>query len=167
METEDEVKPLENIDSTNDGENVDSTNDKPDEGSADDAEELKKKNKQLFERAKKAEGELKALKSKGKGAESTSGDYLTRDEAILLAKGIDLEDMDQLKLIQKATGSSLKEAMENPLYQGYIKNKEAEIKRNKAQLGAAGGESAVEKEFNKPNLTPEEHRALWEKKYKG
>lgn len=141
-----------------------------------DVEALKEKNRQLFARAKKAEGfvlkdgkwikkEKPPVEKKPEAKDATS-EYLTKEEAVLIAKGIDLEDLEQLKLIQKATGKSLKEASESPLYQGYTKQKEAETKRQKAQLGASrggGGRSGDEEKLNKPNLSTDEHRAIWEK----
>jgi hypothetical protein len=77
---------------------------------------------------------------------------------------MDLEDLDKLKLIQRGMGGTLKEAYDSDLYQSHIKQSEAETKRKKAQLGAGGGSGTEKSDFDKPNLTEEEHRALWEKR---
>lgn len=141
-----------------------------------DVDALKEKNKQLFARAKKAEGFVlkdgewvkkpeKSDTSKKPEAEKTSSneEALTRDEAILIAGGVDEEDLIQLKAIQKGTGVSLSEAVKNPMYQAYQKEKKAETKRKKAQLGAGGGSSKTDDDINKQGLTEEEHRKLWSK----
>jgi hypothetical protein len=118
-------------------------------------------NKRLYARLKKEE------KVEIKTKQDTTNEYLTKDEAILIAKGMDLEDIEQAKLIQKGMGSSLKDALENPLFKSYMAQKEAEEVRRKAQLGASGGGSAkVDEGFNKPDLTPEQHRKLWEERQK-
>lgn len=118
-------------------------------------------NKRLYARLQKEKKE--PLKTN----QDTTNDYLTKDEAILIAKGMDLEDLEQAKLIQKGMGGSLKDALENPLFTSYVKQKEAEAKRKEAQLGASNGSSQRATEgFNKPNMTEEEHRELWLKSQK-
>ena len=132
-----------------------------------DVDALQEKNKNLFARAKKAETELKKLKTAKKDGSSTEEaedtPYLTKDEAVLIAKGMELEEMDKLKVIQKGMGGTLKEAYDSDLYQSHIKQKEAEDKRKKAQLGTSGKSGTEDEGFNKPNMTEEEHRALWKK----
>lgn len=99
----------------------------------------------------------------------TSTDTLSREEVVMIAKGTDEDDLAQLKVIQKGMGegATLKQASESPLYQGYIGQKNAEEKRRKAQLGAgSGGGARDEDKINKPELSREEHKALWEKENK-
>lgn len=129
-----------------------------------DVDSLQEKNKNLFARAKKAETELKKLKSAKKDDSSTSSEeVLTRDEAFLIAGGVDTEDLEQLKIIQKGTDVSLSEAVKSPMYTAYKEQKEIKAKRKKAQLGASGGSGSSKDDINKSGLTEKEHRALWEK----
>lgn len=121
-------------------------------------------NKRLYARLKEKKPQAEVKKET---KQDTTNEYLTKDEAILIAKGMDLEDIEYAKLIQKGAGSTLKEALENPLFQAYTKQKEAEEMRKKAQLGASGGSAGkFDEGFNKPGLTEAEHRALWEKTQK-
>ena len=168
----------EGVDSTtnDDNQDVDKDLENTEEETEEQSEEetnvdvLNEKNKNLFARAKKAEAELKKIKkvdsSKEAEAKDTSSEYLTKDEAVLIAKGMELEEMEQLKLIQKGMGGTLKEALESPLYQGYTKQKAVEDKRKKAQLGASSGSGEKEVGFDKEDITAEEHRALWDKENK-
>lgn len=137
-------------------------------------------NKHLFERAKHAEGfdrvdgkwikrEKTAVTEKKPEAKDTDSDTLSREEVVMIAKGTDEEDLSQLKIIQKGMGegATLKQASESPLYQGYIAQKEAAEKKRKGALGASGGGRASEEDkINKPGLSREEHKALWEEENK-
>lgn len=171
---------IEDIDFQNDGKEILDLDKKQEELDAKKDEELdpvalKEQNRHLFARAKRAEGfvlkdgkwikkEKPIVVEKKPEAKDTTTESLTREEAVMIAKGTDLEDLDQLKLVQKATGLSMKEAEKHPLYQGYIAQKRAEEKKKKSQLGASnGGRVSVEDKINKPGLTREEHMALWEK----
>lgn len=142
--------------------------------------EIREKNKQLFARAKSAEGFVlkdgKYVKKekppeKKPEAKDTNSESLTREEVVLIAKGTDEEDLQQLKFIQKGMGegATLKQASESPLYQGYVANKAAEEKKRKGALGASGGGhfSVEEEKLNKPDLSEAEHKAIWEKEHRG
>ena len=62
---------------------------------------------------------------------------LTREEAILIAKGVPDEIINQASLVAKAKGVSLSEAMKDPLIEAYSEKIIAEEKKGKAQLGPA------------------------------
>lgn len=122
--------------------------------------------KQVLARAKKAETDLKALKSKPADpsqlttpAPSTD----TVDERILKAQKIPDDEIAYLKKIAKVNETSMIEAMNDPLYEGYKAKKESEEKAQKARLGASRGSGTAKKskDFNTPGLTPEEHRAMF------
>jgi len=175
----------EDIDSQNDG-SADQDTDKnlatdqdQDSGQGDDLDALKEKNRQLFARAKKAEGcvlkdgkwikKEKPVVEKKPDTNSTTAESLTREEVVLIAKGTDEEDLTQLKFIQKGMGegATLKQASESPLYQGYVANKAAEDRKRKGALGASNGghASEAEEKLSKPNLSEAEHKAIWEKEH--
>lgn len=174
-------KENEDIDSQNNDddkdidENLENTEEETEEEYSDeetDVDVLKKQKKDLFVRAKKAETELKkrkavdkeTVKAKKDDSSNDSEDTLTRDEAMLIAGGVDAEDLEQLKAIRKGTGVSLSEAVKNPMYEAYKEKKVKEAKRKKAQLGAGSGLGGGESDdINKPGLTEEEHRKLWSK----
>lgn len=169
METEDEeIITSENDDDDKDIDtNLENTEEETEEESEEepDVDALQEKNKNLFARAKKAETELKKLKSVKKDDSSNSSEEaLTRDEAMLIAGGVDAEDLEQLKAIQKGTSVSLSEAVENPMYKAYKEKKVRDVKRKKAQLGTgSGGGGTKEDDINQEGLTREEHKKLWSK----
>ena len=122
-----------------------------------DYEELKRKNKELFERAKKAEAQAKTLKVKKETKSALTEEDLIRTARV--ASQIDDEDLELLKTIQ---GDSLAEKLENPLFKSYKEAKEKKLKAQKAQLPSSGGASV----YSPPkmeNMSEDEHRAMWEK----
>lgn len=161
-----------------DTEELDSTNQSTEEVVNTDAEEtvadtdtedtdkLRESNKRLFERAKKAEAEAKLLKAERLKAEeqakaptSTNADVLSREEAILIAQGMNSDDLDELKAVASAKKLSLLKAKDTPLFQGYLEKLETERKKEKAKLSASKG-SQTHQEKSTSDLTEEEHRKL-------
>jgi len=131
-----------------------------------DIEKIKESNKRLFERAKKAEAEAKLLKAERLKAEEqakvqpiNNSDYLLREEGILIAQGMEADDLDELKAVAKAKDLSLLKAKDTPLFQGYLERAEADRKKEKAKLSASRG-SSVKQEKSITQLTREEHEAL-------
>lgn len=88
--------------------------------------------------------------------------YLTREEGILIAKGMDEESLTQLKAIAKGKGLSLLNAEKDPLFVSYFEKAQKDKKSEQAKLGASKGSTYKESkpEF-KSGLTREEHMALW------
>lgn len=120
--------------------------------------ELEEKNKQLYARLKKTEKVKTETVTK-----KTNENYLTRDEAILLAKGYDEDDIESLRKL--AGNGNLVEASKDPMFLAYKKEKERQEKAKKSQLGASG--AGVYK-GQKPvgEMTEKEHRALFYKSVK-
>ena len=88
--------------------------------------------------------------------------YLTREEGILIAKGMDDENISQLKAIAKGKDISLLEAEKDPLFVSYFEKVQKEKKSEQAKLGASKGSTYKEtKPEFKSGLTREEHMALW------
>lgn len=123
---------------------------------------LEKKNKELFERAKKAEALAKEAKGKPlikEIKETPTG--LTREEAILIAKGVNEDVINQAALVAKAKGVSLMDAMKDPLIEAYASKLKADEKREKAQLGTSksGGSRGDNGDLSqRVGMTEEEHR---------
>lgn len=148
----------------------------PQESSADESGEsgenqdnsLTERERQFLARAKKAESKLKEFKGEDKKSNEQTADYLSRDEAMLIAKGIDEERLNLLKRLQTAdyyqSGEKkpLTEYQEDPAYKAVDEKLQEEDKRQKAQATSnRGGGSPVEEV--KPGMSEEEHRKVWEK----
>lgn len=104
----------------------------------------------------------KPLEKKEDIKKTNNQDYLTRDEAILLTKGYDEDDLQNLKRI--AGDRNLVEATKDPLFVAYKRDKEQKEKQNKAQLGASGKLTRGQKPVGE--MTEAEHKALFYKSVK-
>lgn len=127
-----------------------------------DVEAIVATNKKLFERAKKAEAELKALKGSKPPAKSASP-QLNVEETVLLANGMAEELLGELKAVAKARGiSSLIKAQADPIFVAVKERFEKDKKVKDASLPAARGAGSVKpkKDFLSPNLSREEHRKM-------
>lgn len=166
---EDEKKIEEVVTSENNEETitpeVDSVSSDDNSPTLEDFYESEKKRKELFERAKKAEEELKRIK-KSQSLQSadvkTNNEYLTREEAVLLTKGYDEDDLAQLNILAKATGQKLNEVITNPLFTAYKEQKKAKESSEKAQLKSSGG-SAIRSDKPVADMSEDEHKAFWAK----
>ena len=67
--------------------------------------------------------------------------YLTREEGILIAKGMSDEELNQLKVIAKGKGVSLLEAEKDPLFTTYYEKVQKEKRSEQAKLGTSKGSS--------------------------
>jgi hypothetical protein len=125
-----------------------------------DYEALQKKNKELFERAKKAEAQAKAKKESPliKTNETTSSDEEKLLKLAKLANQLDEEDLELLKTIN---GASLEDKINNPLFKAYKAQSDKKKKSEASTLKPSGFSAGTG--INKPDLTPEEHKKLWEK----
>lgn len=92
--------------------------------------------------------------------QTNNASFASREEAYLFAQGYSEEDVDQLSLVAKGTGLSLKEAREHPLFVAYIEKVQAEKRAKKAQMSTSKG-SIAKKPVNIAGMTPEEHKAYW------
>lgn len=101
------------------------------------------------------------------GKELNKPNELTRDEIVLIAKGIPDDEIAVLKKIQageKASGNDLplSKVLEDPVYIAFKESKEAKSKAEKAQLGASGGSgNHVNKEI-KQDMPRDEHKKMVE-----
>lgn len=148
-------------------ENTQESSTSGDEETTDLASELEKKNKilsQVLARAKRAEEEVKKFKSLNETkAQPKINNTLSREEAILIAEGMKVEDLDQLQVIAKGKGIGLLEAKSDPLFASYYESVTKQRKSEAAKLGASKGSGQVQSKPNisAPGLSEEEHKRLW------
>ena len=153
---EEELETQEDTQEETNNEELDETEEEEsndEELTLEDYNKLKEKNKQLYARLKKLETKKVSKEQTNKNNEN----YLTRDEAILLNRGYDEDDINKL---QKLAGNgSLMEASEDPLFVAYKKEKERQVKSNQAQLSGSNRLSRGQKPVGK--MTEEEHKAFF------
>jgi hypothetical protein len=118
-----------------------------------DYQRLKKERETLL--AQKEHWKKKATQSKPLEQTETlktNNEYLTRDEAVLLAKGYDEDDLARLNVLAKAEGKKLNEVVNDEMFIAW---------KVKAQLGSSKSSTS---KMSKPvsEMTPEEHKAYWQ-----
>lgn len=88
-------------------------------------------------------------------------EYLTREEAVLLAKGYDEEDLARLNILAKADGKKLNEVVDDEMFIAWKEKKDDKARAVKAQLGSSKSSTS---KTSKPvsQMTPEEHKAYWQ-----
>jgi hypothetical protein len=121
-----------------------------------DVEQLQATNKKLFERAKKAEADLKALKG---AAQQPSPNV---EETVLLANGMPETLLAELKAVAAVRKVSLIKAQADPIFVAVKEKFEKDQKQEAASLPASRGSGASKpkKDFFTPGLTREEHMAM-------
>lgn len=97
---------------------------------------------------------------------STTTNSLTEQEIeakILLAKGIDSQLLEEMKALAAVRGKSLLQMENDPIILAMKEAKEAEAKAKAAKLGASRGSTSVkaQKTTTTPNLSDEDHKAMW------
>jgi hypothetical protein len=120
---------------------------------------------QVLARAKKAEALLRQKPT-------ITNNPLTDEDIeakILKSQGLNDELLNELKALSKIRGKSLIETQNDPLFIAIKEQKEAEVKSQKARLGASKGSGSVkkEKDFNSPGLSDTEHKEMWKAKIRG
>lgn len=111
-------------------------------------QKLEEKNKQLYQRAKKAEVDKKLKTNSG----------ITREEAILFAKGLTEEDIEIAHKIASVNNIPLEKAVEDDYLKSRIQRRQDEEKSKKASLGASGG-SGSSKDISEMSATEHEEYA--------
>lgn len=96
--------------------------------------------------------------------EKKSSPDINPDELYLIAKGYGDDALEQLRIIARGSGTTLKEALNNPLFKTYETTQKNEERKAKAKLGASNGSGFSQGgPAVKPNMTQEEHMAVWNK----
>ena len=90
----------------------------------------------------------------------TNNEYLTRDEAVLLAQGYDENDLARLNILAKAEGKKLSEVKDDEMFVAWKEKKDEKIRSEKAQLGSSRSSTS---RTSKPvsEMTEDEHKAYW------
>lgn len=127
----------------------------------------------LEERNRKLWARLQREKNKGKPAtppapaapqqpKPAAPDSLTRDEAIVIAKGYSEEELEQAKKVAALEGVKVTEAVNSDLFKDWKKRRDEAARQQNAQLPASRGSRATQKKsFSTPGLSDEEHKALF------
>ena len=133
-----------------------------------DVAQLQATNKKLFERAKKAEADLKALKGNPKPVQptKTQASLASVEETVLLANGMSEELIEQLKKVAQVQGISLIKAQKDPIFIAVKETFEREQKSKDASMPASrsAGNVKPKKDFTTPNLSRDEHKAMFKDK---
>lgn len=156
MENEKEETLNENNDSTNVEEVVETEEVETDNTpTLEDYEALKQKNKELYERAKKAEALAKAKRE----APLTKEIKNTEEDLIRTARLASQLDDDDLEMLTSLNGT-LTEKINNPLFKAYKENKARKLKSESASIKPSGSGSVS---TPKADMTPEEHKEWFKK----
>jgi hypothetical protein len=95
-----------------------------------------------------------------KPAETPTG--LTREEGILYSKGFEEDEVEYAQKVATLQGVKLTEAVKDPLFTTWKSNKDADQKKQAAQLGTSkGARTTIKKSFDTPGLSDEDHKALF------
>lgn len=122
---------------------------------------------QILARAKKAEAEVKELKTKTTETSSQNiNNTLTADDVevrILKAQGMSEDEITYLKKLAKVNETSIIESQSDELFQAFKFKKQEAEKADKAKLGASRGSGTVKqsKTVSSEGLTDAEHKQLW------
>ena len=133
---------------------------------------LEERNKKLFARiqrdkdkSKKAPPQVVVTKKDDKPAKPAP---LTREEGILIAKGFTEEEVAHAQKVATLQGVPLTDAVNDSLFKGWKSERDAEAKREAAQLPAGrGSRAATKKNFSSPGLSDEDHKALFKEEMGG
>ncbi len=122
---------------------------------------IERKNKKIADLEAKLE-EKAGNTSEDKKVSSDTG--LSRDEAILFAKGLSDDEVDKALSIAKNEGISPREAINGDYFKFWKEKQEKKEKSKQASLGTSkGSPKAVEKtSFNTKDSSREDHKALFD-----
>lgn len=138
-----------------------------------DVNKLQETNKKLYARLKNAEAKLKEKGDATKPVQATKQNinnkkdeqYLTREEAILIAKGFEDSELAKLKAIAKGSGCSLLDATKDEMFVVWKEKQVEENKKAKSNLGASRGSGSVRPEKSVSEMSREEHEAFVRKQF--
>lgn len=155
---------IEDIDSTTDEEIVEESVEET-TLTVEDYKRLEQKNKELYERAKKAEALAKEVKNKPETLKNneTQSSSLSREEAILFAKGYTEDEVDLANKLAKVNGVNILEAIEDDYLKAKRNERLRKEKSEKASLPASNSVGRVKAEKPIGEMTEEEHKAYFDK----
>lgn len=131
------------------------------EADVDNAEaQTRAKIKQLEETNAQLHARLKRAEKKSTATTSSNNSGLTREEAILFAKGHTEEEVDLAVKIAKVNDVSMLEAINDPYFKAKVNARVKKEKSSQASLGASGGTSRfVPKDTG--SMSREDHMKLF------
>lgn len=132
-------------------------------------EEVEAKNRQLFERAKKAEEQLKKTKAGSSDASDVDLDAFKselRDEVSLQVSGYTEEEIAKIRAYAKGYGKRLGEVKDDPFIQAAIMGLRDKKKSEDATPAPSSRVASTPSKANKPTseMTPAERQAHFEKR---
>lgn len=142
-------------------ETVEESNDIP---TVDDYEKLKKEAETL--RAQKEHWKKKATTIKVEPLKKETNETpstLTREEAILYAKGYTDEEVDLANKLSKINGTTLSKAIEDDIFKAKYDQRLKQERSEKASLSPSGGSGRFKAEKNPGEMTREEHETYYKK----
>lgn len=130
-------------------------------------QEIEEKNKQLFERAKKAEAKVKILESqkpKEGGDQIASVDPLNLAKTVSALKDYSPDELDYVQVIAKGKGISLDDAVKTEEVKTYVEAKRLKVDDDKkTPAPSAAGSGASSKEITR-GMKQEEMDTILKKK---
>ena len=130
-------------------------------------DELRRKNAQLYARAKKAEEALKTAPTQTKkAAKSTDDGQPSRDEYLAdilkISKGFTDEDIADARLIAGGKGIALTDAVNTEEFNALKKIRDDRKQLEQASLRASRGSQPKAKvTISSPGISDDEHKRLW------
>ena len=138
-----------------------------------DVEKVMETNKKLFERAKKAEAELKSLREREaeklyapkENPQKQSEPAPSVEEIVLLAQGMPEELIEELRAISQIRKTTLIKAQNDPIFVAVKEKFEKEKKQQDASVGASRGASSAKpkRDASSPGLSRDEHLEMFKK----
>lgn len=116
------------------------------------AEELKRKQEELA-KTLNPEPEVKE--------ETPKSDSLSREDAILYAKGYTEDEVAYANKVAQLEGVTATEAIDNDLFKSWKSKQDVDTANSAAQLGASTASAPHKTETFRPGMTKDEHKELW------
>lgn len=132
---------------------------------ADELERQRNANAQILARAKRAEEEIKKLKStQAQPQNLNNNNPQLQEELKLIARGLSDEEIEKAKVIARGNGVSLTDAVKDEMFVLFQSNLKEKQRKENAKLGASRGSGETQEDtLIKPEMTREEHMAAFKK----
>lgn len=137
-----------------------------DEVATDDSETTEgEQSKDWESEAKKWKAIAERRDRKAKETPASQSSDMSVEETVLKTLGMDDDSLAYLKKVAAVNGLSLAEAQKDQLFVTYKQIQEQELKAKEAAVGASKGSGQKSKtvSFSSPNLSEDQHKALWKK----
>jgi hypothetical protein len=127
---------------------------------------LSERNDKLWARLQREKARNKPASPQAPAAPApTAAPALSRDEAVLIAKGFSEDEIVHAQKVATLQGVVLTEAVKDDLFTAWKTKKDTDAKDAQAQLGTSRGAPARRKKsFDTPGLAAEDHKALFQER---